>query len=116
MARAGAPCMVGAGLRAIGVAFVGVPGVGDVAEAVSKCWGCRAVSWSRVLGCCCVLSGSSMGTGSSGFPRQQQGGARKPSSGRKATAARREPRASLAEQAPDTLSVQLSGPSQARRS
>ena len=31
------------------------------------------------------------------------------SSGRKATAARREQRASLAEQAPDTLSVQLSG-------
>lgn len=76
-----------------------------------------------VLGCCCcVLCGpppGSAGTpwepgwlagsgalGSRGNSRAEPGNT---SSGRKAAAARREPRAGLAEQAPDTLSVQPSG-------
>ena len=79
--------------------------------------GCSPVS-CILCGPLLVLSGGSVGTrrGGRGSPqaalsfhgnsREEPGNT---SSGRKATAARRERRASLAEQAPDTLSVQLSG-------
>lgn len=89
---------------------------------LDKSWGVqlcepRGVGAMRVLGCCCVLcglrsvlSGGSVGTGGGalaalGFHSNSREEPGNTSSGRKAAAVRREPRASLAEQAPDTLSV-----------